>query len=139
MKNTLIVIPHPDDEIVGATFIIKKVLKSSNVVIFFLTNGVISKEDMWLWQRNNHQMIVDKRLKEMLKVLKELKIKKYYIQEIPTRHLKLNIIETFEKIKKIIKFNRIDTIFCPAYEGGHQDHDLLGRLRKQGDALPEAP
>ena len=124
MKNTLIVIPHPDDEIVGATFIIKKVLKSNNVVIFFLTNGVISKEDMWLWQRNNHEMIVDKRLKEMLKVIKELKIKRHYIQDIPTRHLKQNIVETFETIKKIIKFNKIDTIFCPAYEGGHQDHDV---------------
>ena len=36
MKNILFIAPHPDDEIVGAAFIIKKILKKKNVIIFFL-------------------------------------------------------------------------------------------------------
>ena len=35
---------------------------------------------------------------------------------------------------KIKKNHKIDTIFCPAYEGGHQDHDvanfICSRLKK---------
>ena len=51
MKNVLLIAPHPDDELVGATFIIKKVLFKTNLIIFFPTNGVISKEEMWLWEK----------------------------------------------------------------------------------------
>ena len=38
MKNILFIAPHPDDEIVGAAFIIKN-FKKKNVIIFFPTNG----------------------------------------------------------------------------------------------------
>ena len=51
-------------------------------------------------------------------------IKDFYLQNIPTRSLKENIEKTYNKILKIKKNHKIDTIFCPAYEGGHQDHDV---------------
>ena len=51
MKNILFVAAHPDDELVGATFIIKNLLQKKNIIIFFLTNGVISKEEMWFWNK----------------------------------------------------------------------------------------
>ena len=35
MKNILFVAAHPDDELVGATFIIKKLLQKKNIIIFF--------------------------------------------------------------------------------------------------------
>jgi LmbE family N-acetylglucosaminyl deacetylase len=55
MKNILFVAAHPDDELVGATFIIKKLLQKKNIIIFFLTNGVISKEEMWFWNKNKYK------------------------------------------------------------------------------------
>ena len=55
MKNILFVAAHPDDELVRATFIIKKLLQKKNIVIFFLTNGVISKEEMWFWNKNKYK------------------------------------------------------------------------------------
>ena len=42
MKNVLLIAPHPDDEIVGAFMIIKKILTKKSIV-FFLTNGIINK------------------------------------------------------------------------------------------------
>ena len=60
----------------------------------------------------------------MKKSLNTLGIKKYFLQNISTRMLKENIEITFEKISEIKKKYKIDTIFCPAYEGGHQDHDV---------------
>ena len=125
MKNVLLIAPHPDDELVGATFIIKKVLFKTNLIIFFPTNGVISKEEMWLWEKKNYKLKLEQRINEMKRSLKHLGIKKFYVQDIPTRKLKTNINKTFLKIKEIIKRNRIDTLFCPAFEGGHQDHDVI--------------
>ena len=55
MKNILFVAAHPDDELVGATFIIKKLLQKKNIIIFFLTNGVISKEEMWFWNKKKYE------------------------------------------------------------------------------------
>ena len=51
MKNILFISPHPDDELVGATFIIKKILLKKNLIIFFPTNGVLSKDEMWIWEK----------------------------------------------------------------------------------------
>ena len=56
--------------------------------------------------------------------ISHLGFKKFFLQNIPTRSLKLNIEKTYNKILKIGKSHKIDTIFCPAYEGGHQDHDV---------------
>ncbi len=60
----------------------------------------------------------------MKKSLQLLGVKKFFKQDIPTRKLKENIEKTFRKISFLIKKYKIDTIFCPAYEGGHQDHDV---------------
>ena len=36
MNNILFIIPHPDDEIVGASIIINRLLKKKNLFFFFL-------------------------------------------------------------------------------------------------------
>ena len=52
LKNFLFIIAHPDDEIVGTTTIIKKLLEEkSKVYIFFLTNGVVSEKHLMFWQK----------------------------------------------------------------------------------------
>jgi LmbE family N-acetylglucosaminyl deacetylase len=124
MKNILLIAPHPDDEIVGAFMIIKKILKGKRVIVFFLTNGIINKNTLWFWQRNKYEEKVIKRKKEMNLSMRLLKIKKFYLQDISTRSLKDNIERTYKKILQLKKKHDIDTIFCPAYEGGHQDHDV---------------
>ena len=124
MKNILLIAPHPDDEIAGAFMIIKKILKHKKIIVFFLTNGVIDQNSLWFWQRGFHEEKIKKRKKEMKESMKSLGIKKFYIQNIYTRSLKDNIVKTYNKILKLKKKYKIDTIFCPAYEGGHQDHDV---------------
>ncbi|MDC3091081.1 PIG-L family deacetylase [Rickettsiales bacterium] len=125
MKNILILAPHPDDETVGlSVFIKRKQEEGCNFFIFFLTNGVVSKNEMWFWEKNKYDIFLDKRLNEMRDSLNFFKIKDYFLQNIPTRHLKNYIKQTFIKIKSIIKNQTIDSIFVPAYEGGHQDHDV---------------
>ena len=124
MNNILFIVPHPDDEIVGASIIINRLLKKKKLFFFFLTNGVISKNQQWFWDRNGYENKVKRRNKEMKSSISNLGFKKFYLQNISTRSLKLNIEKTYNKILKIGKSHKIDTIFCPAYEGGHQDHDV---------------
>ena len=60
----------------------------------------------------------------MLKSLANLGVNDFFLQDIPTRHLRLNIDKSYFFLKRIILDKNIDTVFCPAYEGGHQDHDV---------------
>ena len=124
MKNVLFVIPHPDDEIVGSCILIKNFLRKQKVILVFLTNGVISPNTNWFWKRKNYKKDVSIRYQEMLKSLSNLGVNDFFLQDIPTRHLKTNIDKSYFLLKQIILDKNIDTIFCPAYEGGHQDHDV---------------
>ena len=125
MKNLLFIIPHPDDEIVGSCSIIRRYKHDGKkVFLFFVTNGVLSKEHVWFWEKNQIERMIDIRKKEMKLSVRMLDLEDYFFQNIPTRTLKEKISETYNKIKKIIQLKKIDTIFCPAYEGGHQDHDV---------------
>ena len=125
MKNLLFIIPHPDDEIVGCCSIIRRYKsEGKKIFLFFTTNGVLSKEHIWFWKKNQIEKMVQIRKKEMKLSVKMLELKNYFFQNIPTRTLKEKINETYDRIRKIIQLKKIDTIFCPAYEGGHQDHDV---------------
>ena len=125
MKHILLLAPHPDDESVGlSVFIKRKKEEGCKITIFFLTNGGISKNEMWFWERNKYEKLLQKRLNEMKNSLKFFKIKDYFLQNIPSRNLHSNILKTFSAIQNIIGKKPIDSIFVPAYEGGHQDHDV---------------
>ena len=124
MKNVLFVIPHPDDEIVGSCILIKNFLRKHKVTLFFMTNGVISSNASWFWKRKNYKKEVSIRYQEMLKSLAHLGVNDFFLQDIPTRHLKSNIDKSYYFLKQVILDKKIDTVFCPAYEGGHQDHDV---------------
>ena len=125
MKNILFIIPHPDDEIVGSCCIIRRYISNKkNIFLFFVTNGVISSSSSWFWNKKKVENMIDIRKKEMKLSAKKLGVKTIYFQNISTRTLKDKIFSTFVKIRKIITAKKIDALFCPAYEGGHQDHDV---------------
>tara|TARA_B100000989_G_C19502282_1_gene454835 strand:+ start:73 stop:831 length:759 start_codon:yes stop_codon:yes gene_type:complete len=124
-NNTLILAAHPDDEVVGLSIKIRELIKSGSFVyIFYLTNGVISKDSRWFWEKKNYTFKLEKRIYELEQSMKLLGIRNYKVQQINSRTIKNNLFKTFYSVNKIIKKYKIKTIFTPAYEGGHQDHDL---------------
>lgn len=129
MQNILILAAHPDDEIVGLSVFIKKKNKlGCNIFILFLTNGLISKDSRWFWDKGLHDKYLKERMSELLKSMKYHSIKKFQVQDIPSRTIKENINQSYKKVLITIKENNIDTIFTPAYEGGHQDHDVINYI-----------
>ena len=104
MKKFLFVVPHPDDEIVGSCIILRRIINQGNEVhVFFLTNGIISKDSMWFWEKKKYQQKILLRKKEARKSMKILGIKNFYFQNIPTRTLKTKIEKTYRMLEKIIK------------------------------------
>jgi len=72
---------------------------------------------------------------ESLSVLKKLGVKRNQISfvgkelSIPDLALKENLVNAFIKCKLLIKkIGNVETIYSPAYEGGHPDHDALNFL-----------
>lgn len=129
MKNILILVAHPDDEIVGTCIFIKrKIQEGHKIFLLFLTNGVIDKNDMWFWEKKKYSFYLERRLAELRESVNLLRVTGFYIQNIPTRTLKDSVYESFSMIQKIIKKENIDYIFSPAYEGGHQDHDVANSI-----------
>ena len=83
---------------------------------------------MWFWDRSKHDAFIDVRLKEAEKVRKELDFSMVLNPRVATRKLKENIESAYQLIRGIISHHDCDTLWTPAYEGGHQDHDTCNFL-----------
>ncbi|MDX1959647.1 MAG: PIG-L family deacetylase [Leptospiraceae bacterium] len=113
-SKSIFLFPHQDDEYFVAPFIKKN---KDSCFCFFLTKG----EGKGIPESIRNQ--------ESAEVLQKLGVKEEYIHFLPksldVADLDLmNKLETvFEWILQSVHDNSIHRIFCPAYEGGHPDHD----------------
>ncbi len=101
--------------------------KKNNIYIFYMTNGVISK--------NIDKNKLSRRDKESLKVLKKLGVKEKNIiffgrkNNIPTCCLYKNLGKAFRILNQFfMKIRGNSTIYTHAYEGGNEDHDACNIL-----------
>jgi LmbE family N-acetylglucosaminyl deacetylase len=136
-EHILLLIPHPDDEVVGCCAAIGRAHARGNRVFgLYLTTGVPSRETLWRWQRGSHARRVARRWAEAEVAAGLLGIEIVGRQPIASRQLKEHLPETRRHIEAAIAETRADMLWAPAYEGGHQDHDaanflasrFLGRL-----------
>jgi LmbE family N-acetylglucosaminyl deacetylase len=123
MKKSIFFLCHQDDEF-GIFYKISEEIKTgSKVICIYLTNGVNEFSSSRI--RNN----------ESNKVLNFLGVKKenilYVGEEIGIPDLKLtnHLRVAFKWLNQYLKSNKnIKTIYVPAWEGGHPDHDCLSYL-----------
>jgi LmbE family N-acetylglucosaminyl deacetylase len=128
-KRILILIPHPDDEVVGCCAAIgRAVERGAEVYGLYLTTGVPAREVLWPWQRGGHAAWVARRQAEARQVAKRLGIEPWAFLDIPTRRLKNNLGLARDTARGTIAALGIDRVWVPAYEGGHQDHDSANAL-----------
>jgi len=128
-QRILVLIPHPDDEAVGCTAAIAKARQQgARVFGALLTNGVPAPEMLWPWQRKSHIRRVLRRRHEARRAAEVLGLEIESEQGIPTRTLKSALGGTHNLIQRLIRHLNIDMLWTPAYEGGHQDHDVTNFL-----------
>ena len=128
-KRLLILIPHPDDEVVGcATAIGHARAAGAEISALYLTTGVPARERLWPWRRPAHDALVDRRREEARRAAAALAITPAGFLDWPSRTLKSHLDEAMASISRVLSERDIDEIWTPAWEGGHQDHDVTNFL-----------
>ncbi len=125
----LVLIPHPDDEVVGcATAISRRRAAGQRFWGLFLTTGVPPRDALWPWRRQDYAARVARRRSEALAAAAALGLSPAAFQPWPSRRLKRHLAEADALIARTIAEHRIDALWVPAWEGGHQDHDAANFL-----------
>lgn len=130
-RRVLILVPHPDDEIVGCgTAIARARAAGRDVFALYLTTGVAPVEMQWCWQRSDHAARVRRRRDEAERVAERIGLEPVGFLPWPARTLRLHLAEARTHVAALLADPAlgIDTVWAPAYEGGHQDHDVTNML-----------
>lgn len=136
-QRILVLVPHPDDEIVGAAAAIQRArARGAAVHAAYLTTGVPEPAALWPWQRAKHGAMIERRWAEAQAAAERLGLATALRQTLATRTLKSALGPTHAALQAAIARLGIDRVWVPAYEGGHQDHDsaniLASRLEAPG-------
>lgn len=125
----LVLVPHPDDEIVGAAAAIMRArARGARVLLANLTDGVPSRETVWPWRRKHHARLVATRRTEAAEAARRLGAERVFEQNVATRLLRHNLRTTLGALRDVVRAYAVDCVWVPAYEGGHQDHDTTNFL-----------
>jgi LmbE family N-acetylglucosaminyl deacetylase len=88
-RRILVLIPHPDDEVVGcAAAISRAVAAGARVFGLYLTTGVPPVERLWRWQRQGYAERVARRRNEALATAAALQLEPLGFAERPSRSLR---------------------------------------------------
>jgi LmbE family N-acetylglucosaminyl deacetylase len=137
-RRILVLIPHPDDEVVGcAAAIARAVAEGTRVFGLYLTTGVPPRDAFWPWQRAGYDRRVERRRDEALSAAAALAITPLAFSARPSRSLKAQLRDAAAEIRAAIARCAAEALWVPAWEGGHQDHDAANFLGAQfADRLP---
>ncbi len=131
-KRILLLVPHPDDEVVACAAAIGRAQQQgAEIFACYLTHGCIARETLWPWQRKHHDQYVATRCTEAEHVAALLNITPVGWSSRPARHLWQNLPVIHEEVKQTIVTHNIDQFWVPAYEGGNADHDGLNALAQK--------
>ncbi|MFO0989502.1 MAG: PIG-L family deacetylase [Alphaproteobacteria bacterium] len=128
-RRILILIPHPDDEVVGAALAIRRAVKNGSLVFGLdLTHGCPPREALWPWARGAHAARVKARRREAAAAARELGIARIADDGIAARRLRHDLPAALARLRAAADEHAIDTLWAPAYEGAHPDHDCANAL-----------
>jgi hypothetical protein len=137
-KRILIIIPHPDDEVVGCTAAMARAqAQGARIYGIYLGHGCLRREALWPWQGNGYQKRVARRILEA---------------ECAARFLGLTVVgkntcraareiwpqlpDVYEEVQQAIQLSGPDRLWVPAYEGGNPDHDAVNALASTIKSVP---
>lgn len=117
--NILVLAPHPDDEVIGAGGTIAKHIDSGDHV--FLVVLTRAHEPFW------PKEIIERKSKELAKVVAFLKIKKLFWLKFKAASLNsVPGIEISKQLEEIIEEVNPHIIYAPPKGDVHLDHDIVG-------------
>ncbi|MGE4352320.1 MAG: PIG-L family deacetylase, partial [Bdellovibrionales bacterium] len=85
-RRILILVPHPDDEIVACCTTLQNAQRNgSRIFALYLTHGCVAKETLWPWDRASYDRRVIRRLQESVQAARRLNIKPISYSDRPCR------------------------------------------------------
>ena len=128
-RRILLLAPHPDDEAVGCAALIARARSAgASMFALYLTTGVPAAERLWRWQRGSYDARVARRRHEAERAAALLGIEPCGFSSRPSRTLKSHLQAARREIERAVEGRGIDTLWAPAWEGAHQDHDAANLL-----------
>ncbi len=125
----LILAPHPDDEVVGFAALARRhQSEGATVAALFLTDGIPDAETLWPWRRRGRPDRVAVRRGEAEGAAAAMGTTIAGFLGLASRRLKDHLAEARAAVAEAISRHHIDTLWVPAFEGGHQDHDAASAL-----------
>lgn len=137
-KRILILVPHPDDEVVGCGGAIQRAQQQgAEVTVLLLSHGCLARETLWPWERGHHENMVARRLQEAESVARFMGFT--LIQHDAPRAARqiwpqLAYVES--EVRTALQRYAPDCLWVPAYEGGNPDHDALNALASTIKEVP---
>ena len=140
-RRILVLVPHPDDEVVACCAAIGRAhQQGAEIFALYLTHGCVARETLWPWQKRYYETMVSRRRAEGEQVARLLGITPICWRDRPTRHLWRSLPIVHQEVVNAIASHAIDQVWLPAYEGGHADHDglnAIGQKLKQSVSVLE--
>ena len=128
-SRILVLIPHPDDEVVGCCAAIGRARRDGAQVFgLYLSDGVPARELLWPWRRERRAAQAAARWDEAARVCQRLGMVEAGRLDAPTRTLRLRLAEAEAWIARVLNETQAEAVWCPAFEGAHQDHDAANAL-----------
>lgn len=124
LGSTLILVAHPDDEIIVCGGLMQKMKKA---VVVFATDGAPRDENFWR-QYGSRQAYANVRRDEAQRALAMVGAQALFLPDrvpggIADQELFRNVSPAIQEVQKLAAEVRADCILTMAYEGGHPDHD----------------
>jgi LmbE family N-acetylglucosaminyl deacetylase len=141
-SSILILVPHPDDEVVGfAAAIGRARATGAKVSLIFLTHGRVDRASMWPWARGGYEAAVARRRAEAERAAAALGVAVAGWSQRPARHLWRELAAAEAEARRTLAATGADQVWTPAFEGGNPDHDganaLASRLAAGGVSVLE--
>jgi N-acetylglucosamine malate deacetylase 1 len=128
-RRILVLVPHPDDEVVGCAAAIQRARRDgAKLFSLYLTTGVPPADALWPWLRPGYEARVARRRSEALAVAAELGIEPLHFAPWPSRTLKAQLVPALAEIRAALRRCVCDALWVSAWEGAHQDHDVANFL-----------
>lgn len=128
-KRILVLAAHPDDEVVACGASIGRAReRGATVSTLYLTNGCLSRDTLWPWQRKNYDRLVATRRAEAEAAALLLGVLPVGWSDRPARFLWKELPKVYEEVLAAFSQYHPDQVWVPAYEGGNPDHDALNAI-----------